>query len=374
MIKRLIEKNIKEDLFKGKVLLLLGARQVGKTTLTQKLLNDHERKGVLWLNGDNPTDREILTNKDLAALEMLVGNFKIIFIDEAQKIPEIGQTAKLLVDHYKKTKQLILTGSSSFNILNETSESLTGRKLVHELFPLSAEEIIRTKGLLVFKKQLENLLIYGNYPEIYLASNAEKERLLISLVSSYLFKDIFELQNIKNPAILHRLLNALALQVSSEVSLNELSGLLGIDVKTVERYIDLLEKSYVIFRLPPYYTNKRKVISKKNKIYFYDLGVRNTIINNFNPLSKRNDVGALWENFIITERMKYRSYHQIHVNQYFWRSYDGAEVDLIEERGGKLQGHEVKWTKKHTNPKSWLSEKGASLQTIDKENFLKFLM
>ena len=175
---------------------------------------------------------------------------------------------------------------------------------------------------------------------------------MLSLVSSYLFKDVFELQNIRNPAVLSKLLSALALQVGSEVSLNELSNLLGIDLKTVERYIDLLEKSYIIFRLPPYYTNKRKTISKLNKIYFYDLGVRNTMINNFNELSQRDDVGALWENFIILERLKYRHYHQVNANQFFWRSYDKAEIDLVEEKGGKLEGYEIKWKKRRTSPKS----------------------
>ncbi len=373
MLKRTIENNLKKDLFKGKALIILGARQVGKTTLTQNLLNAYDKMGVLRFNGENPTDREILSNKDLESLEMLIGKFKIIFIDEAQKIPDMGQTAKLIVDHFKKKKQLILTGSSSFNILTQTNESLTGRKFIHELFPISAEEIIRSKNRLIFEKQLENLLIYGSYPEIYLAGNNEKERLLISLVSSYLFKDVFELQNIRNPAVLSKLLSALALQVGSEVSLNELSSLLGIDLKTVERYIDLLEKSYIIFRLPPYYTKKRKTISRLNKIYFYDLGVRNTMINNFNALSQRDDVGALWENFVIVERLKYRHYHGVNANAFFWRSYDGAEIDLVEERGGKLEGYEIKWGKKRSNPKSWLNYKGASYRTINKDNYLEFI-
>ncbi len=373
MIHRLIEKQLKKDLFKGKALIILGARQVGKTTLSQNLLKAYEKRGVLSFNGENPTDREKLSNQDLETLEGLIQDHGIIFIDEAQKIPGIGQTAKLIVDKFKKEKQVILTGSSSFNILNQTSESLTGRKFVHEIFPLSAEEMLQGKTRLDFEKTLSKLLIYGSYPEIYLAGDRQKERLLMSLVSSYVFKDIFELQNIRNPAVLSKLLSALALQVGSEVSLNELSGLLGIDVKTVERYIDLLEKSYIIFRLPPYYTNKRKTISKRSKIYFYDLGLRNAMINNFNPVTQRDDVGALWENFVIVERMKYRKYRLLHANAYFWRSYDGAEIDLVEERGGKLEGYEIKWGKQRTHPRSWLEYKNASRKTIDKGNYLKFI-
>lgn len=373
MIHRMIQKKVKKDFFSGKVILLLGARQVGKTSFAEHLLKTYKQEVILSLNGEDPADREKLDNQNLANLKKLVGKHRIIFIDEAQKIPSIGQTAKLLVDHYKKKKQLILTGSSSFNILTQTNEPLTGRNFIHELFPLSAEEIIQEKGQLTFEKELENVLIYGSYPEIYLAGNTEKERLLTLLSSSYLFRDIFELQNIRNPAMLSRLLSALALQVGSEVSLSELSSLLGIDLKTVERYIDLMEKSYLIFRLPPFYDKKRKSISKRNKIYFYDLGVRNAMINNFNPLTQRNDVGALWENFIMVERMKFRRYREINANAYFWRSYDGAEIDLIEERGGKLKGYEIKWGKKRTNPKSWLDYKGASYRTIDQGNYLDFI-
>lgn len=373
MFNRIIENHLKKDLFKGKALVILGARQVGKTTLIHYFLDQIKSMKIIRFNGENPTDREILAGKDLESLEHLIGGYNIIFVDEAQKIPDIGQTSKLIVDHFKKKKQLILTGSSSFNILHQTNESLTGRKFVYELFPLSAEEIITSKHRLTFEKELENVLIYGSYPEIYLSGNSEKERLLTSLVSSYLFKDIFELQNIRNPAVLSKLLSALALQIGSEVSLNELSNLLGIDLKTVERYIDLLEKSFIIFRLPPYYTQKRKTISRRNKIYFYDLGVRNTMLNNFNPLFQRDDVGALWENFIMIERKKYRSYHRLNVNPFFWRSYDKAEIDLVEERGGELKGYEIKWGKKRTNPKSWLEYKGASYRTIDKKNYLDFI-
>ncbi len=374
MIERITEKSLKKDLFKGKVIIILGARQVGKTTVTKSLLKNNKNRGILSFNGENPTDREKLSNKDLEALEQLIGNHDIIFVDEAQKIPHIGQTAKLIVDKFKKKKQLILTGSSSFNISSQTNEPLTGRKFVYEMFPLSAEEIANHKDLLTLQKELENLLIYGSYPEIYLAGNQKKERLLTELVSSYLFKDIFELQNIRSPAVLTNLLRALALQVGSQVSLNELSNLLNIDLKTVERYIDLLEKSYIIFRLPPFYTNKRKAISKLQKIYFYDLGVRNSILNNFNALVQRDDVGALWENYIIIERMKYRHHHFINANQYFWRTYNGAEMDLVEERGGELKGYEIKWGKKRTHPKSWLDHKGASYRTIDRENFMEFIM
>jgi uncharacterized protein len=363
--------SLANDMFKGKAIILTGARQVGKTTLIQTLLtNKHQ---VISLNADNPTDRSKLDNQDFEQLNHLVSKHAIVFIDEAQKVPHIGNTLKLLVDNYKKEKQIIATGSSSLNLLSNTQEPLTGRKYVYELFSLSVREMFPKLTQLELEKALPTLLIYGSYPEIYTSNEAEKRRLLTEIAGSYLYQDILELEQVRNPAVLNKLLTAIALQLGSQVSLNELSNLTGLDLKTVERYIDLLEKNYVIFRLPPYYTNQRKTLSKLNKIYFYDLGIRNTLINNFNPISLRNDVGALWENFLVVERMKFRQYTSMNATQYYWRTYDKAEIDLVEYREGKLIGYEFKWGQEHTAPKSWLDYPNSEFNLVNKENVIEFL-
>jgi len=370
-IKRELREVILKDFFQGKVIILTGARQVGKTTLINTLLK--EKKGVISFNADNPTDREKLENKDLEHLMSIIQNAEIIFIDEAQKVVNIGNTLKLLVDHYKKEKQIIATGSSSLNLLSNTSEPLTGRKYVHEIYSLSLREIYSSKDYLKLEKELNDLLIYGTYPEIYLSSIGNRQRLLMEITKSYLYQDILELEQVRNPETLNKLLSAIALQVGCEVSLSELGKIVNLDLKTVERYIDLLEKNYVIFRLPPYYTNQRKTLSKQNKIYFYDLGIRNALINNFNSFDKRNDIGALWENFLIVERMKLRKYKIRYANQYFWKTYDGSEIDLVEQIAEKLNGYEIKWGKERTAPKSWLEYPSSSYETINKENYKEFL-
>lgn len=295
MYYRLITENIKKNFFSGKVIMIVGARQVGKTTLCKSILSDFEKEGkkVFSLNGDYPSDRESFLNKDLEQLKPIVDKYDIIFIDEGQKIESIGQSLKILVDHYGESKQFLVTGSSSFHLLDSSSETLTGRKRVFKLYQLSYSEIFDNNPL-VANKSLEQTLIYGTYPEVVKAtSNKEKEGALLELTTSTLYKDILEFQLVKNPSVLQNLLKALALQIGSEVSYNELSNLLGIDNSTVEKYIDLLEKSFVVFRLPPLFTNKRKEISKSKKIYFYDVGIRNTIINNFNTLDLRMDTGAI---------------------------------------------------------------------------------
>lgn len=370
-IPRQITSAIENDLFQGKVLIITGARQVGKTTLIESILTG--KKKVISFNADNLTDRTKLENQDFEKLNHFVGDNNIIFIDESQKIVNIGNTLKILVDNYKKSKQIIATGSSSLNLLTNTQEPLTGRKFVYELFSLSVQEMFPDLSLLDIEKVLPTLLIYGSYPEIYTSDEVNKRRLLTEITSSYLYQDILELEQVRNPAVLQKLLSALALQLGSEVSLTELGNLVGLDVKTVERYIDLLEKNYVIFRLPPYYSNQRKTLSKLNRIYFYDLGIRNTLINNFNPINLRTDVGALWENFLIVERMKLRQYRSINASQYFWRTYDKAEIDLVEEREGKLFGYEFKWGQERTAPKSWLEYPNATFTLVNKDNFIDFL-
>lgn len=286
MYKRLIQAEISNKFFQGKIIIIAGARQTGKTTLAYEIVRETGLKEeTLFLNCDNPTDRELLSNKDIDFLKKIIGKARIIFIDEGQKVETIGQTLKLLVDYYKKEKQILVTGSSSFNLLDKTSEALTGRKFVFNLFGLSLEEIFPEKNASDITKNIETFLMFGNYPEVVEESSLEEKRDLVNeLASSSLYKDILEFQQIKNAGIISDLLKALSLQIGNEVSYTELSNLLGIDKNTVERYVDLLEKSYIIFRLSPYATNKRKEISKLRKIYFYDLGIRNAVINNFNFL------------------------------------------------------------------------------------------
>lgn len=370
-ISRIIEKPLREDFFKGKVIILTGPRRVGKTTLINHILESNTN--ILFFNGDDRNDREALAKNSFKYLDNLIGSKEIVFIDEAQKIEEIGNTLKLLVDNYGDTKQIIATGSSSLNLLSHTSESLTGRKHVYELYPLSVSEIYSQRHPLDLDKELENLLIYGTYPEIYSGSRKVKEERLLEITRSYLYKDILALEEIRSSSSIDKLLSALALQIGSEVSLNELSNLLNLNLRTVERYIDLLEKNYVIYRLHPFYTNERKVLSKQNKIYFCDLGIRNALINNFNPLSKRNDRGALWENFLINERMKLNAYTSRYVSNFFWRTYDGAEIDYIEQYADSLDGFEFKWSKVRKAPKSWLEYTNATYKLVNTDNYKEFL-
>jgi predicted AAA+ superfamily ATPase len=377
---RIIKNSLKKHFFQGKVIILIGPRQVGKTTLIEEIINENypKKDDVLFFNCDNPSERKSLNEKDLDFLEKIIGSKKIIFIDEGQKVSSIGQTAKLLVDKFKKEKQIIITGSSSINLLNQTAEVLTGRKIVFNLFPLSLEEIFPKKNPLEISKNLENFLVFGSYPAVINQPAFDKKReVLEELSSSNLYKDILEFQQIRNSAVIFNLLRALAFQVGSEVSYNELSNIIGIDKKTVEKYIDLLEKNFIIFRLAPYFKNKRREISQSKKIYFYDLGIRNAIINNFNLLDFRNDIGALWENFIIIERLKYQSYHKIYSNNYFWRTYTGVEVDWVEEREGKLFGFEFKFNSKNSKnkvPLSWSENYlNSSWKLIDSNNFLDFI-
>lgn len=379
MFKRLLENQIKQKLFNGKVIIIVGARQTGKTTLALEILNGVAVQNARKIfNCDNPGDREMLANKNIEFLDRLIGKATVILIDEGQKTENVGQTLKLMVDYYKNKKQIIVTGSSSFNLLDKTQEPLTGRKYVYTLFPLSLEELYPNKDMLAILKELEMLLIYGSYPEAANQKSFEdKKEILKELASSYLYKDILEFQQIKSSTIITNLLKALALQIGSEVSFNELSGFLGIDKKTVERYINILEKNYIIFRLSPYSRNKRKEISKLKKIYFYDLGIRNAIINNFNFLTDRDDVGALWENFVIAERLKYQSYHKIYASNYFWKTYGGSEIDLIEERDGKLYGYEFKWkikTRGVKPPAQWQEYKKTSYAIISPDNIFNFVI
>jgi predicted AAA+ superfamily ATPase len=326
MIQRTLKDSIQKDLFKGKAILLFGPRQSGKSTLMQEVLKNQD---YLYLNGDDADVREILTNTTATKLKAVIGNKKIVFIDEAQRIQNIGLTLKLFTDQIKEV-QILATGSSAFELSNQVNEPLTGRKYEFMLYPLSFSEMVAYHGLIQEKRLIDHRLIYGYYPEI-VTNTSEESRLLKLLANSYLYKDLLMLEQIKKPIILEKLLKALALQIGSEISLQELAQTVGADGKTVDKYIDLLEKAFVVFRLPALNRNVRNEIKKGKKIYFYDCGIRNAVINNFKSIDSRTDAGALWENYVIAERMKFLHYQNIDAKQYFWRTTQQQEIDLVEE-------------------------------------------
>lgn len=340
MISRLIEKQIENDLFKGKAILLIGPRQSGKTTLMEALLA-RQNQPVITFNGDEMDIREILSNTTSTRLRSLIGKNKIVFIDEAQRIANIGLTLKLFTDQLKDV-QVIASGSSAFDLADKTNEPLTGRKFEFQLFPVSFQEMVNHHGLIEEKRLLEHRLIFGCYPEIVTNQGMEK-KLLKLLSESYLYKDLLMLEQIKKPSLLDKLIKALALQIGNEVSYNELAQLTNADSGTIEKYIDLLEKVFVIFKLPAYSGNVRNEIKKGKKIYFWDNGIRNAVIGNFNLLNSRTDVGVLWENYIISERIKYLHYEEIDRAKHFWRTTQQQEIDYIEDTGNTLLAYEIKW-------------------------------
>jgi predicted AAA+ superfamily ATPase len=362
LFKRAITQKLLNDFFQGRALILVGARQTGKTTLVRMALEQlGDRYTVKTINGDDPLERDALTDKSLDYLRRVLGDAQILFVDEGQKIRTIGQSVKLLVDYFGSQRQIIVTGSSTLNLLDATQEPLTGRKFVYTLYPLAISEIFPRPDFLDLQKNLEERLLYGSYPRVVQQTSFEaKIRELRELVASYLYRDILELQQVKSPDLLHRLLQALALQIGSEVSYTELAQTVGADKNTVERYIQLLERSFVIFCLPPYAANQRRAISKLRKIYFWDTGIRNALIQNFNPLDLRTDSGALFENWMIAERLKRNAYEGKLVTSYFWRTYDGNEIDYLEESGGQVQGYEFKWRPAETR----LFQKGGFSVTL----------
>lgn len=327
----------------GKVTLLIGARQVGKTTLLKELLGSQSTNEVLWLNGDIPEVRATLEAANLQEIKLLIRDAKVIVIDEAQRVKAIGLTLKIIIDAMPDVS-LFVTGSSAFELRNQLEEPLTGRKITYHLYPISTQELYETEGLIAVKERLTSRLIYGSYPAV-LTSTSPKD-VLMELAESYLYKDVLQLEGLRRTSALENLLTALALQVGSEVNYNELSKTIGIDRKTVEKYIDILEKCYIIFHLNSFNRNLRTELTKGKKIYFYDTGIRNAIIKQFAPLELRNDVGDLWENFFIAERMKYNHYHKQYVNAYFWRTTEKQEIDYIEEKDGELSLFELKWNPK----------------------------
>jgi len=344
MIGRNIEKLICEHLFLKKAILLFGARQVGKTTLLENL-NCLKGLKVLFLTGDETDVREILTNATSTRLQSYFGDNSVVVIDEAQQIPNIGTTIKLITDKLKEI-QVIATGSSAFELANRLNEPLTGRKFEFHIYPLSFGEMVTHHGLINETRLIENRLVFGYYPEV-VTNSGQEEKLLRLIANSYLYKDLLALENIKRSSLLEKILKALALQIGSEVSYNEIAQLVGTDSKTVEKYIDLLEKAYIIIKLPALNRNVRNEIKKGKKIYFWDNGIRNAVISNYNPISSRTDAGVLWENLLISERMKQNQYLQRNVACYFWRTNQQQEIDFIEDDNGILKAFEFK-----INPKA----------------------
>lgn len=371
-IPRFIEPRINKLLFKGKAIILYGARQVGKTTLLRRLQKSRPERSI-YLNCDEPDIRLSLTNVTSTEIKVLFGKAQIVFLDEAQRVPNIGLTLKLAVDNFPDI-QIIATGSSSFELSDNIAEPLTGRKFELHLFPLSMEELRHEYSNLEIQRLLEHRMLYGMYPEIVRNYGAELD-LLKEITRSYLYKDVLQYQQIKNPEVLEKLLQALALQIGSEVSYNELASLLGIDKKTVASYVRILEQAFIIFPLQPFSRNLRNELKKLRKIYFVDTGIRNALINNFNPLALRQDVGALWENLMICERLKNNSNENRGVSMYFWRTHQQQEIDLIEDSGGKLSGFEFKWgNKKSRIPQLFLKTyEGSSIFTVTPSNFFEFV-
>ena len=370
-IQRLIETEVKASLYKGKIIIIYGARQVGKTTLVKKILSDLPGTESLYLNCDEGDIQKLFRDSITStALKQIIGDKKLVVIDEAQRIKDIGVKLKLLVDNFPN-QQVIATGSSSFELANEVIEPLTGRNIQFALYPLSLPELAGIWDNLEINRQLETFLVYGSYPAVIEKSLEEKRSIILQISQDYLYKDILKFDNIKSSEIIVKLLQALALQIGSEVSYNELANLIGVNKQTIANYISLLEKAFIIFRLSPYSGNMRKAIGKLRKIYFFDLGIRNAIINNQNPLSIRDDIGKLWENFIISEKYKQQLGLGFKTNYYFWRTYDKQEVDLVEDIGGKLYGWEIKWSAKSKKPpKAWTKYKNSTWQIINKENYL----
>jgi predicted AAA+ superfamily ATPase len=338
MITRTISTGIERRLSGKKAIIIMGARQVGKTTLLKMIMED--KKEVLWLNGDENDVQVLFENSSSARLRAYFGNAKYIVIDEAQRIPDVGLRLKIIIDQIEDVK-VIASGSSSFDLASEINEPLTGRKWEFMLFPISFDEMVRHHGLLEEKRMLRHRLVYGYYPDI-VNNQGDEKGILKQLTDSYLYRDLLIIDQIKKPDNLVKLLRALAWQTGSQVSFHELSQVCGLDPKTVEKYVDLLEKTYVIFRLNSFSRNLRNELKKSRKLYFWDNGIRNSLINNFQQFEVRQDKGALWENFLVSERMKYLNNSDFWVNCWYWRTMEQKEIDLIEEKDGILTAYEFK--------------------------------
>lgn len=371
MYQRYLKEKILKKIDSGKAIILVGARQVGKTTLIKEVL---ENKNYLFFDGDDPKTRTLLNQPNTQEIRQLLGKHKFIFIDEAQRIDGIGLTMKIITDQFKDV-QLFISGSSSFDLSNKINEPLTGRKWEYQLFPISWEEFEDHHGYLYGEQQLETRLLYGLYPDV-LNNPGEEVGILRNLLNSYLYRDILAHSELRKPEILDKLVQALALQVGSEVNYSELGQTLSVDRNTIERYIEILEKGYVIFKLGSFSKNVRNEIKKNKKIYFYDNGIRNMIIGNFDPLNLRLDKGALWENFLISERVKQNEYKESLARKYFWRTKQQQEVDFVEDIGGRIYGYEFKWSEKKIKklPKTFTEAYKSENKIITRSNFREFVI
>jgi len=377
----IIERYIKQDIINtlnlGKVAIVYGSRQTGKTTLAQLITNElktlNPQTNVLKIDGDRSIHQQAFSSQNLVQIKQAIGDANVLVFDEAQRIENIGINLKIIHDNIKDVA-IIATGSSSFELANKINEPLTGRSVVFTLYPVSILEL--NNDNLHIKESLSSYLIYGMYPEV-LTSNSytENKTYLTNYVSSTLFKDILELKGVKNPKLFQDLLTLLAYQIGKEVSLSELASSLEVTKETVKRYLDLLEKIFIIKNIRGFSRNLRKEVTKTSRYYFYDNGVRNAIINNFNPLKMRNDKGMLWENFLVMERLKKQEYKKIYANNYFWRTWDKKEVDFVEERDGKLYGFEFKWGKEKSKGKKYFEEtyKEGKVEIITQDNYLNFI-
>ena len=373
MIERLLRDLIEKRLYRNKAIIVVGPRQVGKTTLLRMLVADTQRKVLMW-NCDEPDVRRKLAEPTSTELRAEIGDADLILIDEAQRVRNIGITLKLMIDNFPE-KQLVVTGSSAIELSNSINEPLTGRKYEYVMYPFSTEELINKFGAQEERRMLERRLVYGSYPEVVNNAGAERE-VLTDLVGNYLYKDIFSFQDVRKPEIIEQLLQALALQVGSEVSFSELGRLLGMNSVTVQRYVDLLEKSFVVFHLRSFSRNVRTELKKSRKIYFWDNGVRNAVIGDFKALGLRTDVGALWENYVISERLKHNAYSSFYGKSYFWRTQLQQEVDYVEDIDGVLHAYEFKWSK---TKQPRLTETFAknypdhTFEVVSPENFQRFV-
>ena len=373
MIERALEGLIRAKLGTGKAVIVMGARQVGKTTLLRRIFSDDG--SVLWINGDERDVQELFLNSSSSRLKAYFGKKRTVVIDEAQRIQDIGLRLKTIVDQISEV-QLVATGSSAFELANRLNEPLTGRKWEYRMFPLSFGEMVAHHGLLEEKRMLPHRLIYGYYPEVVTHPGSEPE-ILKELSDSFLYKDVLMLDQIKKPEALIRLLQALAYQVGSQVSYNELSIATGLDAKTVEKYVTILEQAYVIFRLGSFSRNLRTELKKSRKIYFYDNGIRNALIANLNLPESRIDIGPLWENFLVSERRKFLEYQRKAANTWFWRTLEQSEIDYLEEEGGKIAAFEFKWNKKakYRFPRTFTKAyPGSIVSVVDPGNVEDFLL
>jgi hypothetical protein len=376
MLKRRLQEKIQKELFKGKAIIVYGPRQVGKTTLMKQIIEDNKDKKSKYFNCENISVQDSLEKPESSELKEFLGDVDLVVLDEAQVLKNPGLIIKLIVDTYPEI-QILATGSSSFDLANKLGEPLVGRAFQYKLYPFSIDELIDSgEDAISMKSKIEKILRFGLYPEVFLAKDSEGSSLRIDEISSgYLLKDILIFEGIKKSEVVVKLLKLLALQLGNEVSYDELAKTLSIDKKTVEKYIGILEKCFIVFRVGALSRNLRNEISKGIKVYFYDIGIRNSLIQNFNKMEIRNDIGAIWENFCILERLKYLHYNNIGANIYFWRTYSQKEIDYIEERSGKIFAYEIKWGRgKIANPKEFIEAyPNSQFEVIDKENYLSFV-